>query len=246
MGEATPGDSRDGPDRRECGATRARGVMSETDDPTAPILRRLLEASGFGPVLISEAKWRDLTKDFPFPLPDDEARREIEAALGEYRGFCNWRNVERRPANMVRKDLLKIADLADALLEKMEALDTTELAATADRGKSSTPMLDARNLFLGYLETTRRLARWMRTISARVEPSMRGPKANVDRHFIAVVRQTIFRHAGVEIHRSSSSDVTNRGEWFLFGIAKMVNLNITIGTIQSAIKEDQSATKEDE
>jgi hypothetical protein len=184
-------------------------------------------AGPFARLRLTDQQWKKVVVLAGIPAAENEARRDIEIALGLYREF-QMTDQERIPAAVIRKRFRAIADSASNLYDDLSALVRDQQAYEAIAGIRVDPT------FRQILETLMRLPKRCTIAAHRVEGGKRGPQADNIYWLIGNLDGIRKQWAGKRITRSYKDEDSRNYIKYLCSIADPA---IGDGTIDNAMKK---------
>jgi hypothetical protein len=186
-----------------------------------------VDAGALPRLRLKDEQWAKVAALSDIPADADDARRDIEIALGMYREF-QMTDQERIPAAVIRKRFRAIAESARNLYDDLDALVRDRQAYEAIAGIRVDPT------FRQILETLMRLPKRCTIAAHRVEGGKRGPQADNIYWLIDNLDGIRKQWAGKRITRSYKDEDSRKYIKYLCSIADPA---IGDGTIDNAMKK---------
>ena len=179
---------------------------------------------------LTDEQWKQIATYSSIAADNDEARRDIEVALGLFRQFEADKR-ERMPPPEIRVEFRALADIARNLYERLSRLiehrDAYE-AITPDEAITYTGQRLSQTL-----DMLVSLPKWFLIAEHNVKKRRRGPQTDNVYWLVAQLDGIRRQWTGVRITRSYKDDASKR---YIEYVCSVADPNITAGTIDKAMK----------
>jgi hypothetical protein len=186
-----------------------------------------VEVGAFPRLRLSEAQWTEVVNLSGIPAEANDARRDIEIALGMYR---QWQaNTQTQlPVHEIRSRLVDLRERAKSLCDDLLALLQHEAAYEAASGLRDPTLSHIRDLLISF-------PKWLTLAWDRVGQRKRGPQSESIYWLIAYFDSVRKEWTGKRITRSKKWGDTSR-EYIAY-LCAIADSSVGSGTIEKAMSK---------